>query len=29
MRHAMIVVQAGALALACYAMLVLVLAGGV
>jgi len=28
MRHVMIVVQAGALALACYAMLVLVLAGG-
>ena len=29
MRHAIIVVQAGALALVCYAMLVLVLAGGV
>lgn len=29
MRYAMIVVQAGALALACYGMLVLMLAGGV
>lgn len=29
MRYVMIVVQAGALALVCYAMLVLVLAGGV
>ena len=29
MRHAMIVVQAGALALACYVMLVIMLAGGV